>query len=299
LEVVPTDSQAPDGTISTTSPNGSFALDFIFDAMASGTIGAHLLGLGGTGNFNIGPFNLTVPIISFSSAKNTVNGIPVAFTVQIPIGADASITAALQWPSVSTTGTGAPVSGPHTISSSGTSNPIFSLTADPIALAFAAAGLPDPFSFKLLGVNVTLISGSIGAGLDLTQAFNLNTSGLTTPNQTSPELMLGSGPGATTVPFAFGSPIIIDNALSHGTNSDGSIPVALNLTPEATLENNTGLAPELIAGLNLLSASIDHLGVGPVLSLTTHIPIHSLNLSVYNATFPVNFSSTNIKTSIA
>jgi hypothetical protein len=297
LQVTPTDSQEG-GTISTTSPNGSFALDFVFDAMASATVGAHLLGLGGTGSIKPISVNTTIPIISFSSAKNTVNGIPVAFTIQIPIGEDESITAALQWPSVSTMGTGAPVSGPQTISSSGTSNPIFSLTADPIALAFAAAGLPDPFSFKLLGVQVTLISGSLGAGLDMSQAFNLNASGLTTPGQSSAELTLGSGSSATTVPFTFGTPITLANA-SNFAASNGSIPVSLNLTPTATLENNTGLVPELIAGLNLLSASIDHISAGPLFSLSTHIPIKSLDLSVYNKTFPVNFSSASLKTSVA
>jgi Bacterial Ig domain len=299
LQVDPTDSQAPGGTLSTTSPNGSFALDFIFDALAKATIGAHVLGIGGTGNVTIGPFNTSIPIINFSSAKNTVNGVPVAFTIQIPIGEDESITAALQWPSVSTKGTGAPVSGPHTISSSGTSNPIFSLTADPIALAFAALGLPDPFSFKLLGVQVTLLSGSLGAGLDMSQAFNLNASDLTTPGQSSADLTLGSGSGATTVPFTFGTPITVTDA-SNFAASNGSIPVSLDLTPDATLENNTGLVPEFIAGLNLLSASIDalHLSVGPAFSLSTHIPIKSLDLSVYNKTFPVAFSSENLKSSI-
>jgi hypothetical protein len=228
-----------------------------------------------------------------------VNGIPVAFTVQIPISEDASLTATLQWPSVSTMGTGAAINGPHTISASGTSNPVFSLTVDPIAVAFAAFGLPDPFSFKLAGVNVTLISASVGAGLDVTQAFNLNASGLTTPSQSSPELMLGSGAGATTVPFAFGTPVTIPNASSHGTNPDGSIPLALNLAPNATLENNTGLVPALEFGLNALSASIDHLSLGPLFSLSTNIPLHSLNFSVYNTTFPVNFASQSLKTSVA
>jgi hypothetical protein len=299
LEIDPTDSQAPGGTIATTSPNGSFALDFIFDAMAKAFAGAHLLGIGGTASITIPPVNLTIPIVSFSSAKNTVNGIPVAFTIQIPISEDNSITATFQWPSVTTMGTGAPVTGPHAISANGTSNPVFSLTVDPIAIAFAAFGLPDPFSFKLAGVNVSLLSASVGAGLDFTQAFNLNASGLTTPSQSSPELTLGSGAGATTVPFAFGTPVTIPNASSHGTNSNGSIPLALNLTPNATLENNTGLVPELIFGVNLLQASIDHLQLGPLFSLTTHIPLHGLNLSFYDKTFPVNFSSTNIKTSIA
>jgi hypothetical protein len=299
LEILPTDTQAADGTISTTSPNGSFALDFIFDAMASVFAGAHVLGIGGTGSLTVGPFNLDIPIVSFSSAKNTVNGIPVAFTVQIPISEDNSITATFQWPSVSTNGTGAAVTGPHTISSSGTSNPVFSLTVDPIAIAFAAFGLPDPFSVKIAGINVSLLSASVGAGLDFTQAFNLNASGLTTPGQASPELTLGNGAGTTTVPFSFGTPVIIQDASSHGTNPDGSIPVALGLTPDATLENKTGLVPALEFGINLLSASIDHLQLGPLFSLSTNIPIHGLNLTFYDSTFPVSFSSTNIKTSVA
>jgi Bacterial cadherin-like domain len=267
LEIDPFDTALSGGHISTLGPNGSFSLDFVFDAMAKATITLSYV-IGSTSASVGTALKTTLPIVHFNSttAKTTI---PIP-----PNGPIATLTFA--WPNVNTSGTG----GPGTISSVGTSNPIVNLDLDLIALALAALGIsPDPLKGSVLGVSYDLLSADISGGIDVQQKFDLNELGLT------PTLTLEDG---TVEPFTFGTPLLIPNASTHDSNSDGTLAMSLDLTPDANLHNNTSLAAQL--GFGVTALKID--GFDP-LHFTTTIPLGNLG-SIYNKSFPVNFQSATV-----
>jgi VCBS repeat-containing protein len=267
LEIDPFDTALSGGHISTLGPNGSFSLDFVFDAMANATITLSYV-IGST-SASIGTtLKTTLPIVHFNSTTaNVTIGIP-------PEGPIATLSFA--WPNVNTSGTG----GPGTISSVGTSNPIVNLDLDLIALALAALGIsPDPLKGSVLGVDYDLLSADVSGGIAVQQKFDLNELGLT------PTLTLEDG---TVEPFTFGTPLFIPNASTHDSNNNGTLAMSLDLTPDANLHNNTSLAAQL--GFGVTALKID--GFDP-LHFTTTIPLGNLG-SIYNKSFPVNFQSATV-----
>jgi hypothetical protein len=267
LEIDPFDTALAGGHISTLGPNGSFSLDFIFDAMANAKITlSYVLG---TTNASVGThLKTTIPIVHFNSTTAKT-------TIPIPPG-DPIANLTFAWPNVNTSGTG----GPGTISSVGTSNPIVNLDLDLIALALAALGIsPDPLKGSILGVDYDLLSADVSGGIDVQQKFDLNELGLT------PTLTLEDG---TLEPFTFGMPLFIQNASTHDSNHDGTLAFSLSLTPDASLHNNTSLAAQL--GFGVTALKID--GFDP-LHFDTTIPLGNLG-SIYNRTFPVNFQSASV-----
>jgi hypothetical protein len=79
-----------------------------------------------------------------------------------------------------------------------------------------------------------------------------------------------------------GNPLILDNVPND---------FSLSLAPDATLENNTGLAPGLVFGLSALSASIDSITLGPLVKLPTNNFHPVTSISVYNQIFKADFKS--------
>ena len=265
LEVDPTDSQAGGGSFQTTSPNGSFELDFVFEVIARiGTSG--LFGTAGTGT----TINYTTELFKFNSST-------LSTSFQLPDGFG---TVSLAWPNVNTTGTN-PNPGP--ITSEGVSNPIFSLNIDPIAIVLDAIFGSDPLKGTFLGgiVSYTILAATLAPAIDLQQDFSLTASlggGTITPDG-------GSGQA-----FSFGSPIIIPN-------SDGAY--SLTLDPNATLSNTTSLAGQVTLGLRVIQGSIGASGIstsfGPLLHPTTVLgpaPFATL----YNNTFAVDFQGQTLPT---
>ena len=265
LQVDPTDAQAPGGMIATTGPGGSFGLDFIFDAMASLTAGAHILGFGGTTTAHIGPFDATVPLLHYNTSTSPVS---LSFSIE-------GINISFAWPTINTSGTGPNTVGAQTISASGTSNNFFSLGVDPIALGFDALGIPDPFNFEFGPIGLSLLAANIGVGVSFGQTFDLNGS---LPSAT----LTPQGGTPQTLNFNRG-PLILDNAPNQ---------FSLSLTPDATLENNTSLVPTFNAGISALSASVGALSIGPLFSVSTSVPL--AHFSFFNSTFPVAFGSQTV-----
>jgi len=265
LEVDPTDSQSGGGSFQTTSPNGSFGLDFVFDVIARISTSG-LFGTASTGT----TINFTTELFHFNSST-------LSTSFQLPDGFG---TVSLAWPTVNTTGTN-PNPGP--ITSTGVSNPIFSLNIDPIAVVLDAIFGSDPLKGSFLGgiVNYTILAATLAPAIDLQQDFSLTASlggGTITPDG-------GSGQG-----FSFGTPIIIPN-------SDGSY--SLTLDPNANLENTTSLAGQVTLGLRVLQGSIGASGIstsfGPLLHPTTVLgpaPFATL----YHNTFAVDFQGQTLPT---
>lgn len=264
LEVDPTAAQSGGGQFTTTSPNGSFGLDFIFDMIArvwtSGTVGTTSFGT---------TINFTTSLLHFNSST-------LATSIPLPDGLGSI---AINWPTVDTTGSN---SSPGAITSMG-ADPIFSLNIDPIALVLDILLGSDPLKGTFLGgvVHYTILAATLAPAIDLEQQFNLTASllnGTITPDG-------GSGQS-----FNFGTPIIIPN-------SDGSY--ALTLDPNANLENTTSLAGQLTLGLSILKGSVGVSGVstsfGPLLHPTTTLGPAPF-VTLYHNTFAVDFQGQTLPT---
>lgn len=266
LEVDPSDSQGT-ASFDTKSPQGSYSLDFVFDAFLRAFAGGLSINTGGNNN---------IPLLSLNSST-------LSHTFSLPDGIGSVKVA---WPTVNTTGSG---SG-STISSSNTSNPIFAVNIDPIAVIADILIGTDPFKgggglnlgLASISFKYTLAAGTVEPTINLAQAFSLNDAGL------SPTLTDNGNP----VSFSFGTPTIIQNAPSSNAFD-------LGLTPETTLSNTTSLAGQLVLGLTLLKASatataLFGLGstsasIGPLFHPTT--TLHLGSVPIYKNTFPVTFGS--------
>jgi hypothetical protein len=139
-----------------------------------------------------------------------------------------------------------------------------------------------------LSYTYTLAAGTVEPGIDLAQSFTLRDLGLT-PTLTTE--------GGTPESLTFGTPSIIPDASTLDANHDGSVNFALGLTPNTTLENDTGLAGQVVLGLTLLKASgsVTALGVnvasgtvGPLFHPTTTIHLGTTP-PIYKNTFAVAF----------
>jgi hypothetical protein len=144
-----------------------------------------------------------------------------------------------------------------------------------------------------LQIKYTVLAATLAPGVDVQQSFNLN------PGNLMGALKNGNG---STIPFSFGTPTILDNPSSTNFN--------LNLTPDATLSNDTSLAGQLVVGLRALKASITvgftvaghnitkSASVGPLFN-----PTHTFGpapfATLYSNTFPVAFQSQNVPFSVA
>lgn len=269
LELDPSDSQGT-ASFNTTSPQGSYSLDLIFDAFLRAFAGPFSTSIGGSTN---------VPVVQLNSST-------LHHTFNLPDGIGSVKVA---WPTVDTSTSG---SG-STISANGTSNPIFSVNIDPIAVVADALIGSDPFKGTLASIDLlfgsakityTLAAGTVEPTLNLKQVFSLNDAGL------APTLTDNGNPVSS---FNFGAPTVIQNAPSSNSFS-------LGLTPDTTLSNETSLLAQLILGLTLLKASATATVIG--FSTSTSIgplfhPHTTLNLGsvpVYKNTFPVNFGSQTV-----
>jgi hypothetical protein len=271
LEIIPTASLAPGGSFSTHSPNGSYNLGFDFYADPYAflhnpidDIDTHFGGPFGD------PDNPVFNIVDLNTATDLTKDIP------IPPPPNDIVTLHFAWPTVNTTSGGYDPSVTSSISTDPTtehSNDIFNLDLDLVALAFAIIGVPNP-----LGIvpGVDILAVNVDGGVNMAQHFDLNALGL---NAT---LEFENG---TSQPFVFGSPLIFD----HASNLDGSDPGSeinfdLNLTPNATLHNDTGLGFHVGFDIKVLDTPL-----GTVLDLNDDFPLG--DISLYDKTFGLNFDS--------
>jgi hypothetical protein len=206
-------------SFTTTGPEGSFSLDFIFDAGAS--LQASLLWVD-LYNDSFSE-NLSQNIIAFNSTDPPPD--PTTFLGGI-------FDLGVAWPHISVTGD---------TSGSGTSNDFLYGTLDIDALAayflpvlhLLDADPTDPDNFELLDFDLT-------AGLNVIQEFGL---GL---GSTGVNLVLEDG---TSMAMTFGTPLTVQNASSHDANHDGVVDYSFSLDPNVTLSNETSIGGELSAHL--------------------------------------------------
>ena len=273
LEIDPTFSILSGGSLTTTGPGGAFNLDAVFNAMASISGGIAVAGIGTHGSTSF----------STTTTKNLLNFTSGQLHVSHSFG---PLTVSAAWPQVNTTGN---PGAPGHVSSSGTSQTALGVTVDLVALALDALDIPQSvIKGDIAGIiNYDLLAGNIGFGAALGQSFNLAASGLGG--------VLDVGSSNTAESFSFGSPTIINNVSSLGLNPDGSIPLSLDLSANATLQNITSIVPQFLASL-----TVGKISAGPLSFTLAHLSttVNLATIPVYNNTFAANFLGQNVSTSV-
>jgi hypothetical protein len=261
LQITPSEALAPGGTFSTHGPGGTYDLNFFFGAEANAH--ADVFGIGGSAH--VGPIgSFTDPLFNIVHLDSH----DLSTSVDIPPG-DPVATLTFNWPQVDTTG-GPSATSP--ISSDGTSPDIMNLDLDALAIVFAALGIPNPFDLDF----VNLLSVHLNGGVDVTQHFDLAALGL---NAT---LDFEDG---TSQLFDFGAPLTINNASSHDANHDGNVAFDLDLTPNATLHNDTGLGFHVGFDVKVLDFPDP---IGALIDIPVNFPIGDVGL--YDNTFGLAFN---------
>lgn len=265
----------------TSGPNGSYILDFIFNYAISASLGidyeldtATLVSFGSSGNYSVN-------ILSIESEN-----------IGISFDFDYGLSITLAWPNLDTTSV---VTSETVFSSSGSSNNFLQFGVD-LDQAFADIFLKgaNPFDVSIdISVadgNVQLLDVDLSAGMNFLQEFAmaLGTLGGT--------LLFENG---TAMGWNFND-IMIANASSYDADGDGLIEFGLMLDQAATLTNETGLGFNMGYSVALLQASGSYDVVvdsgdwsfGPVWSTGQTFPLASIGL--YNATFGLDFASQTI-----
>jgi Bacterial Ig domain len=263
LLIDPTAVLDPSAFFETHGPGGSYDLDFV--ALAEFTAFLHPL-VGPNLDISTGELDFGFPLLDIDSAEFTK-------TIKLPPEPNDIVTLTLNWPhsvGASTLETnGAPVDA-DTLHSDGTSVDIVNLDVDVIALALAILGIsPNPLDLGF----VDLLSLNLNGGVALAQHFDLN-------SVLDASLVLEDG---TPVPFEFGSPLpIIQNVSSHDADHNGTVDLGLDLTPDATLHNNTALDFQVGGDISILDFT-----PGPTL-FTIGADLDLGEITLYDPTFALN-----------
>jgi VCBS repeat-containing protein len=288
LLINPTASLLSGGQFTTDSPGGSYKLDFIFNLSGTAQGGLNWGELGRTEFFNTSySTNQTINLIDFNTDTNP------SLSVNLPYG----LSGTLAFPNIDTTSS---PSGTGRFTASGTSNNFLTLNLDvDTALATIFLGGVNPFDLNASGgitgasgsISLELLDLDVSAGINFLQNFVLDANGLDVTvnfeNNTSQTL-------------TFGQDFLLNNASSYDANGDGLIAFSANLTPRASITNNTNLGFNLGYNFDLLKGSYSYelLGIGggdsfgPVLDLGETFPIASV--PVYTNTFGLNFGSQSL-----
>lgn len=274
------DSVLKDLDFTTEGPDGSYALDLIFEFMASvyGSVGGIEIFNESTGQLKLREnlFTLTSDELEYEQ----------------DLGAGFSITFA--WPTVDST------SGPlfgGTANATGTSNNFLELGLDVDDLIFTLAKLPNPLGIDfnylapVVGGTADIVDLDLSAGLNFIQNFAL------TINSLAGLLTWEDGSSQA---FSFDTDIQLLNASSKDANRDGSIGYTLTLTPNADLLNDTELGINFGYEFGVLKFSgyynilVDEgtFEKGPVFGVDDTFELGSIDL--YSTEFAVNFGSENV-----
>lgn len=272
------------GGFTTTGPQGSYGLDFIFEFGANVTLGVNVAGTGyDFVNIDVGPYDERLDILTLeSSALSTpVIKLPAGFSLQFA------------WPTISTTSDGA---APY--EASGASNDFAALNLDIDDLLTKLLGLPvNPFAPSvefgvdgLFDVEVTLnlVDIDIGLGLNFLQEFALAVNDLTGT------ITYENG---VTSAITIGQDIVLENASDYDLDGDG-VEYTISLDPQATLENSTELGFNFLWSFDLLSVRLKlsvidipvvNQSTPPLLDLGDSIPLGSIE--IYSNSFALDFQS--------
>jgi hypothetical protein len=232
LLIDPNITMANGGSFQTTGPEGSYSLDFIFNYF----LGAEVL-------FDALVHEFTIYGASFGDT-NTEELIDISTTDTLEIPLPFGLTGTVKWPDVDTTSQ----AGAGTLTSNGASNDFLHLNLDvdqALADIFLAGVNPFeiPFDFAVVDGVLQLVDLDISGGLNFLQEFILNA-----PNLEG-HIVFENGAAQA---FNGIDNIVLANASSYDADLDGAIEFGLQLTPDATLQNDTDLGINLGYNFDLL-----------------------------------------------
>jgi hypothetical protein len=268
------------GSFQTFGPSGSYVLDAIFNYALTGDV---TVDLGILGSYELIDFDV--------SDNNQINILNVTsddleFELPLPDPLEGSVA----WPNIDTTGS---LTGPSELTSDGASNNFLTLGLDvDQTLADIFLGGVNPFD---LGFDIGVIDGSLelldldlNGGLNVLQQFSLLV------NQLDATMVFEDGSAQT---LDFGTPIMLSNASSLDANHDGTIAFTLQLTPDASLTNDTDLGVNVGYDFDLVKVDGHYdIGIdsgdftlGPLFHRDGTLPI--ADVGIYDATFGLAFQS--------
>lgn len=266
------------GAFSTEGPTGNYMLDFIFNWAIKAELGL---------DFAVDD----VELFSFDEGSNNsinilnIDAEDIGIGYEFPFG----LSAELAWPSISTDSL---ASLTNVFSSIGASNNFFTLGLDvDQALADIFLRGVNPFSLGfdvgVAGGSVDLLDVDLSAGLNFLQEF------IMTVGELEGTLVFENG---ATQAWDF-SDIVLTEASQYDADGDGVIEFSLDLTPDATLTNDTDLGINFGYNIDLLKADgWWDIGVdsgdwseGPLWSVGDTFPVASIDL--YESTFALQFQS--------
>lgn len=272
----------------TVGPEGSYLLQFIYDVALSAYAGVNI-DFGDLGSINEGGeiFNFTLgpgsyELLSIDSA--TLGG-----TIPLP-GPLNSLSVDWAWPHISTAGD----YPPNPVEASGASNNFLQLNLDldqlVAQLLFGGINPFDPPAiwFGPFYADADILDVDVSAGLNFLQQFSMALGTL------SGMILFEDGSSQA---FAFGDSLQIANAslIDLGGDGDGLVEFTFDLSPDATLHNQTDLGFNVGVGVSLLSVELgydieiasDSTTLGPLASFGTVIPVADVN--VYDSTFDLAY----------
>jgi hypothetical protein len=247
------------GSFSTTGPEGALGVDFIFNYLAYAKAYAAIF------DFTIGPYegNNTLPIVHFDSSDP-----PYVFDILPGI-----VEGSIGWPHISV------VNAPGTLTGSGESDPLLSVTLDVDALANSLLGGALSFldSDPTTEDNFEIFDLDIVGNIRMLQEFSLSLASV------SGKIVLEDG---TTYAITVGSALTIDNASSHDANHDGHVGYSFEFNPDVNLSNTTSVGADLDAQLAIIR-NLD-LEVTDVTVLDETYDIGGISIPVFSDTFTLN-----------
>lgn len=276
-------SVAAGAQFTTQGPAGSYVLDFLFDLYVHAAVGI---------DFGIDSFDIFSIDQGFGPVNENIldiNSDDLTYTIDLPAGF--SLTFA--WPDLDTTSVPT-VSSVITATGESVNFLELGLDVDDLVSAILFGGI-NPFDIGFdIGVasgNIELLDFDVDAGLDFIQNFTLSA------NDLVGTITFENGASQA---FSFATDILLNNASSYDTNNDHHIDFDLELTPLASLQNDTDLGINLGAQFDLLKLSgsynfgIDSgsISLGPVVSIGGSATVATIDL--YNSTFGLNFGSGDV-----
>jgi hypothetical protein len=266
------------GSFQTFGPSGSYVLDAIFNYALTGDV---TVDLGILGSYELIDFD-----VSDNNQTNILNVTSDDLEVELPL--PPPLEGSVAWPNIDTTGS---LTGSSEFTSDGASNNFLTLGLDvDQALADIFLGGVNPFD---LGFDIGVIDGSLelldldlNGGLNILQQFSLLV------NQLDATMVFEDGSAET---LDFGTPIMLSNASNLDANHDGTIAFTLQLTPDASLTNDTDLGVNVGYDFDLVKVEGHYdIGVdsgdftlGPLFHRDGTLPI--ADVSIYDATFGLAF----------
>ena len=277
-------------------PGGSYTLDWITDIALRAFVGYDI-------GIDSGEYDLIDFDFDFTRNIIDLGEDDAELSIEFPEPFD-SLSLDFAWPSISTEGAG----DSSVVTGEGASNNFMQLNLDVVKLALQVAEFagavgaseladfinPDPFDFAgIVSVDATFLEVVLSAGLNFLQSFELDLGDLSG--------MISFEDGSS-MDYTIGDSLTLTDAsaIDLAGNGDGDIDFSFELSPEATLANETALGFNLGVLITLFEVAVEvdllvdsyEATLGPAWEYDETFPI--ADITVFNDTFDFSFGKTEL-----